>query len=119
MAKRRGHLYRRGGKTRTKRAFERRYEKRGYSKARADRIYGATVGKVRREQAAEHGGKVRERVRGHYATRNGHRYRVRAHTAIIHAERHPRGHHKGRCGTSCRAGRTTHYHPGRRHRRHR
>ncbi|HZY71345.1 MAG TPA: hypothetical protein VFF67_10270 [Thermoplasmata archaeon] len=119
MAKRRGHLYRSGGKTRAKRAFERRYERRGYSKARADRIYGATVGNVRREQAAMRGGRVRERVRGHYATRNGRRYRVRAHIAVVHAERHARGHHRGRCGPSCRAGRSTHYHASRRTRRRR
>lgn len=72
--------------------FERRYEARGYSKARADRIYGAVVGKVKRERAAKR---------------------------IVHAHRHYRGDHRGRCSTSCRAGRIAHFHPRGRRRRNR
>ena len=51
------HLYRAGAEPREIREFERRYEAEGLSKARADRIYGATVGKVKRERAAKRGRK--------------------------------------------------------------
>lgn len=40
----RKHLYSRE----TKRSFERRYERKGYNKSRADRIWGATVGRIKR-----------------------------------------------------------------------
>jgi hypothetical protein len=99
MAKRRGrHLYRgRGTKTRERRAFEREYESRGYSKQRADRIYGATVGKVRREREAKRkGGKMARES---------------------HTHRHSRGHHRGRCSPMDRRGMAPHYHRRRRHHR--
>jgi len=44
------HLYRGGAAASQKRLFEKRYEAKGYSKGRADYIYGATVGKVKRER---------------------------------------------------------------------
>ncbi len=48
----RRHLYRgKGTKGAELRAFEREYP--DYSRARVRRIYGATVGKVRRERAAK------------------------------------------------------------------
>jgi hypothetical protein len=47
MRRRERHLYRGGAKKRMRRAFEERYGKR-----KGDRVYGAVVGKVRRERLA-------------------------------------------------------------------
>lgn len=99
--------------------FERRYEAEGYSKERADRIFGATVGKVATEQAAERPGGIKvEQVKGHvaYSDRST-RFRVRPHSARIHAHAHPhaRGHHRGTCDGECRSGRRAHLHGRRRH----
>ncbi|MCI4317670.1 MAG: hypothetical protein L3J96_03960, partial [Thermoplasmata archaeon] len=76
MARRR-RLYSPG----SQREFERRYEAEGYSKERADRIYGATVGKVAAEQAALRPGGVKvEQVKGPIAySDRGTRFRVRPH----------------------------------------
>ena len=50
------HLYRgRGTREARMREFERRYAKQGRSKADADYIYSATVGKVARERRAKRG----------------------------------------------------------------
>lgn len=102
----------------SKRDFERHYENEGYSKERADRIYGATVGKVAAEQAAERPGGVKvEEVRGHVAySDRGTRFRVRPHTARVHAHAHPhsRGHHRGACDGECRRAHHAHAHTGRR-----
>ena len=57
------HLYRLGSAKRERRRFEREYEDRGYSKERADYIYGATVGKVRREREA----RAHRHSRGHHS----------------------------------------------------
>jgi hypothetical protein len=46
MVRRNNHLYKNGAKNRKKREFEQKY-----GKVRGDYIYGATVGKVRRERA--------------------------------------------------------------------
>jgi len=46
-----GHLYRYGAKKEKEREFEKRY-----GKKRGDYIYGATVGKVRRERLARMAG---------------------------------------------------------------
>jgi len=43
------HLYREGAKSREKRKFEERY-----GKKKGDRIYGAVVGKVKRERERKH-----------------------------------------------------------------
>lgn len=102
----------------SKREFERRYEAEGYSKERADRIYGATVRKVAEEQAAKRPGEVKvEQVRGHIAySDRGTRFRVRPHPARVHAHAHPHspGHHGGTCESECRRGRRGHTHGGRR-----
>jgi hypothetical protein len=77
MAKGRSkHLYRYGAREGERRKFEREYGAR-----RGAYVYGATVGKVRRERMA----------RGH-------------------AERHSKGHHRGPCDGSCRAGHRVHWH---------
>jgi hypothetical protein len=56
------HLYRFGASPRERRRFERGYEGRGYSKQRADYIYGAMVGKVKREREA----RAHRHSRGHH-----------------------------------------------------
>lgn len=98
----------------SKREFERRYEGEGYTKERADRIYGATVEKVAEEQAGHEPGGVKvEHVRGHIAySDRGRRYRVRTHEARVraHAQSHSRGHHGGLCDAACRRGRRSHSH---------
>jgi len=82
------HLYKGGPSVRERELeeFERRYPGRGAE------VYGATINKVRREQAAKRGGKLRERVRGHlarYPKRGGRRrsgkHRVRPHYAEVRA----------------------------------
>lgn len=52
MAKRVKHLYRKGGKAREEPKFERRY-----GKEKGKRVYGATVGKVKREREAKRRGR--------------------------------------------------------------
>jgi hypothetical protein len=102
----------------SKREFERRYEAEGYSKERADHIYGATLGKVAEKQAGlEPGGVKVEHVQGHIVfSDRGRRYRVRPHEAQVraHAESHGRGHHVGSCDATCRRGQKSHSHGGRR-----
>ena len=56
------HLYRLGASEKEHRQFEREYGARGYSKERADYIYGATVGKVKREREA----RAHRHSRGHH-----------------------------------------------------
>jgi hypothetical protein len=98
----------------SKQEFERRYEAEGYSKERADRIYGATVGKVAEEQAEHEPGGVKvEQVKGHIAfSDRGRRYRVRPHKAQVraHAQHHGRGHHRGLCDAACHRGRRSYSH---------
>lgn len=55
-----------------------------YGKRRGTYIYGATVGKVRREQAAKRpSGRLNERIGGYYYWRNGKRVHVRTHPAMV------------------------------------
>lgn len=77
------HLYREGAKGPELREFERKYGKR-----KGRRVYGATVGKVKREQmAAEEDDRPRSKaqthlVSGHYVVEsNGRRYWVTIHEA--------------------------------------
>ena len=65
MAEPERHLYRLGSSNRERRRFEREYEDRGYSKEQADYIYGATVGKVKREREA----RAHVHSRGHHPGR--------------------------------------------------
>jgi hypothetical protein len=62
MADSKPHLYRLGAEGRERRRFEEEYGDRGYSKQRADYIYGATVGKVKREREA----RAHRHSRGHH-----------------------------------------------------
>jgi hypothetical protein len=98
----------------SKQEFERRYEAEGYSKERADRIYGATVEKVAEEQAEHEPSGIKvEHVKGHIAfSDRGRRYRVRPHQARVraHAQSHSRGHHRGLCDAACRRGQRSHPH---------
>jgi len=105
MSRRDGHLYRDGARKRELAEFEDRY-----GKTRGKEAYGATVGKVAREQAAERGGEKVEDVRAHYAERDGKRYEVRAHEAVVLAHPHSRGEHSGRCSAACRRGEIGHKH---------
>ena len=107
-------LYRGGRRTRRRelRQFDAEYGDRG------PYVYGATVGKVGRERAAKRGGRMRERVRGHWSTSSrGHRYHVKSHWATVHSVPHSRGHHSGRCGSACRRGQVPHRHARTRRRR--
>ena len=104
----RRRLYRGRAKAIELRDFEARY-----GKAKGPRVYGATVGKVAREQvAASPSGVKVEHVRGHMSfSSEGRPERVRAHKArIVVAHPHPRGEHAGACSRDCRAGRTAHLH---------
>lgn len=47
MARKEKHLYRKGAEARERRKFEKEYGKKG------DYVYGATVGKVKREREAK------------------------------------------------------------------
>jgi hypothetical protein len=108
MAPRRSSpLYRGEGKVVQRRAFERRY-----GKARGDRVYGATIGKVARERAARRpSGTVVEEVKGHVSfSASGAPEWVSRHEARVHAHPHGSRHHAGRCGPSCRRGNVTHRH---------
>ncbi len=87
------HLYRDGAKGAELRKFEREY---GHRKGR--RVYGAVVGKVRRERAAKR-----------------RRAEMAAHS---HSHGHGRGHHRGYCGPLDRKGHASHSHRARRVRRH-
>lgn len=72
------HLYSNPAQRRAaQRQFAQRYGERGTY------VYGATVGKIRRYQAAEGRRAPRERVRAHSARRGRTRYRVRGHYARI------------------------------------
>lgn len=74
------HLYSTAkGRRESEREFRERYGSRGGRDRKGYRyIYGATVGKVRREQAAKGTRSHREIVRAHRAhSRKGRRYRVR------------------------------------------
>lgn len=125
MSARGRHLYRAGAAPEERRDFEREYEKKGYSKKRADRIYGATVGKVRRERLAR--GTIRRRApegrraKPHAAAlilvvgvRTGPPSASGGRGSAAHA--HSRGHHGGRCPSDCRRGITAHSHRSRRRR---
>lgn len=92
-------------------ASKRKFEEE-YGKEHGDEVFGATVGKVAREQAAENPTKTKtEHVPGHFSfSSKGKRFRVRPHPATIHAEPHTRGHHGGPCGSACRRGETMHRH---------
>ena len=67
MAKRVKHLYRKGGKAREEPKFEKRY-----GKVKGKRVYGATVGKVKRERQAK---RRRARQRSARKRRGGHKRR--------------------------------------------
>ena len=84
-----------------------------YGKAHGDAVYGATVGKVAREQAAASPSGVKiEHVRGHMSfSSTGAPEKVRPHTArIVVSHPHSRGEHKGPCSRDCRAGKVGHTH---------
>lgn len=88
--RRRKHLYRDGAKGPELREFERKYGKR-----KGRRVYGATVGKVRREQEAEEehdpprSSTGTHLVEGHWVIKsNGRRYYV-----DVHEARNPRRAH--------------------------
>ncbi|MDE1822064.1 MAG: hypothetical protein KGI98_14585 [Euryarchaeota archaeon] len=84
-----------------------------YGKKHGDAVYGATVGKVAREQAAASPSGVKiEHVRGHMSFSSaGAPERVRPHTArIVVSHPHSRGEHKGPCSRDCRAGKVGHTH---------
>jgi hypothetical protein len=82
MARRAKHLYRDGTKGPEEREFEDRY-----GKKKGKRVYGAVVGKVERERAADvEDDRPRSRsseheVEEHEETVRGRRYRVRGHRA--------------------------------------
>lgn len=81
-------LYKGGAASRERKEFERQYEDEGYSQSRADYIYGATVGKVHREQEAK---------------KNPGKY--------WDSHRHGGYHsHLGKCGPACKAGIKPHAH---------
>lgn len=105
MSRRERHLYRDGAKRRELSEFERRYGSR-----HGKEVYGEVVGKVAREQAEERGGEKVEEVRAHYAERDGTRFKVRAHEAVVVAHPHSRGEHSGRCSAACRRGEIAHRH---------
>jgi hypothetical protein len=105
MARRDGHLYRDGARKRELAEFEERY-----GREHGKEVYGATVGKVAREQAAERGGEKVEEIPTHYSERNGKRFEVRAHEAVVVAHPHSRGEHSGRCSAACRRGEIGHRH---------
>lgn len=97
-----GHLY-----TEEEREdFRRRYGKRG------DEVFGETLGKVAREQAAARPGGVKvEHVEGHVAfSDRGPGFRVRGHEAFVHAHPHGRDHHAPPCGPGCRHAMRSHKH---------
>ena len=83
----RGKLYRGGAKRGQLRSFNKRYGSRGKY------IYGATVGKVHREQIERHErGKEIEHVKegwvpAHWSRRDGKRFRVRGHKVKRHLAR--------------------------------
>lgn len=108
-------LYRgRGVRRREQREFKRRYGRRGAA------VYGAVIGKTKREQAERAGGELREHIQTHEATSDrGRRFRVRGHYATVHAHLHGRGDHPGPCSRACRRGTQSHRHSGRRVRRRR
>jgi bisphosphoglycerate-dependent phosphoglycerate mutase len=82
MARKSRRLYREGAHGTEEREFEDRY-----GEHKGERVYGAVVGKVAREQAAERGGKKVERIRRHPATSSqGKPYIVRAHEAEVTAD---------------------------------
>ena len=104
------HLYREGAKAKEEKSFEERY-----GKKKGEKVYGAVVGKVKREQLEAEGKSVgREHVKGHISfTKRGGVYRVKGHYATVHAHPHGKGDHPGRCGPLCRRGLVEHGHKGR------
>lgn len=100
------HLYKNGAKASEERKFEKEY---GPEKGK--HVYGATVGKVAREQAAKNGGVKREEVPGHIAISDrGTPYHVKGHYYYVHSVPHSRGHHSGPCDGPCRRGQRPHRH---------
>ncbi len=99
-------LYRGGAKGPELREFEARY-----GPEHGQVVYGEVIGKVAREQAAEHGGVKVEKIPGHISfSSEGLREHVRAHDAYVHAVPHSYGHHSGRCDGACRRGSRPHRH---------
>lgn len=92
----------------SKKAFEQRY-----GKEHGDLVWGETIGKVAREQAAKSPSGVKtEKIPGHVSfSKSGKRERVQAHEAHIRAHVHPRGEHEGPCSKECRRGLVAHPHP--------
>lgn len=91
----------------SKREFERRY-----GKEHGDLVWGETMGKVAREQAARNPSGVKvEHVPSHISfSKTGKREVVRGHDAYIQTHPHSRGHHGGRCDGNCRRGIRPHKH---------
>lgn len=91
----------------SKRAFEERY-----GKEHGDLVWGETMGKVAREQAAKEPSGVKpEKIPGHVSfSKAGKREWVRPHEAHVRAHPHPRGEHEGPCSKECRRGLVAHPH---------
>ncbi len=107
MARGRRRFYRQGGEREELADFQRRY-----GDERGREIYGATVGKVAREQAGDRPSGVKiEHVKGHISfSREGRPEHVAPHLAYVHAVPHSYGHHGGRCDGACRRGARPHKH---------
>lgn len=98
-------------------ATERRFEEE-YGPRRGKLIFGKTVGKVAREQAARNPSGVKiERVKGHWDTnQGGTTFYVEGHlTRVVakrtHSESHSSAaHHRGPCSPACRRGLIPHRH---------
>ena len=75
-------------------------------------VWGETIGKVAREQAAVRPGGIKvEHVGAHEAISDrGTEFTVRAHIARVCSKPHRRGHHAGRCTPRCRKGLVSHRH---------
>ncbi len=104
--KKKGRLYRGGAKRRVERKFERRY-----GKKRGDYIYGAVVGKVKREQAwlAQHGATMVGYANARIGTRKVRGQAGRATVRHTHAHSDPH-HHVGLCSAADRRGKESHGH---------
>ncbi len=78
---RKTRLYRKGGKARSLKSFKARYGAR-----KGARVFGAVVGKVKREQAAKHSGVLIEEVKRHTShSKKGTPFIVRRHKARVRA----------------------------------